>query len=410
MHRFIALAGALLLTLWSGQARAATVLETATLGPTGQSGGGASVSSSSWFGAIFSLAEPTRTISVSAHLRATSPGPIFAAILPIDTETDVPPCLDLSCALAVELFTPTDPSSESTVPIDVMLPAGDYAVLFGSGSAGATAQGVATLNNPMLGMPTFLGKVFFEGEFVWVLQTGQIDARFTLALADCGDGVTDPGEACDDGNVSDSDACLTSCLAATCGDGFVQAGVEACDDGNASETDACLTSCTAASCGDGFVQAGVEACDPGDVRGQACTADCELEAMGTTGPGETSSTSGDESSSSSSSNGTTTPSSTGTSDGSTSGFGSSTQSEDGSTSATSTTTSTSSTAGPSTTTGASTTAASTSSTGPQSGTDTDEPADQSPSESGCSCRSPHDSPSGLAAFALIALLLHRRRQ
>ena len=44
-------------------------------------------------------------------------------------------------------------------------------------------------------------------------------------------------------------------------DGHVRAGVEACDDGNNSQTDGCLTNCTAARCGDGHVRAGVEACD-----------------------------------------------------------------------------------------------------------------------------------------------------
>jgi cysteine-rich repeat protein len=44
-------------------------------------------------------------------------------------------------------------------------------------------------------------------------------------------------------------------VAATCGDGVVQAGVEACDDGNAVDTDGCLSICALATCGDGVVQA-----------------------------------------------------------------------------------------------------------------------------------------------------------
>ena len=53
----------------------------------------------------------------------------------------------------------------------------------------------------------------------------------------CGDGEVDPGEACDDGNQDDNDACLVGCVAASCGDGFVMAGVEECDDGNAAHMD-----------------------------------------------------------------------------------------------------------------------------------------------------------------------------
>ncbi len=37
-------------------------------------------------------------------------------------------------------------------------------------------------------------------------------------------------------------------------DGVVNAAAEACDDGNTSNTDACITTCVAASCGDGFVR------------------------------------------------------------------------------------------------------------------------------------------------------------
>jgi cysteine-rich repeat protein len=87
----------------------------------------------------------------------------------------------------------------------------------------------------------------------------------TCVTASCGDGFVQAGvEACDDANVVPTDACLNTCVAATCGDGFVQAGVEACDDGNANNSDACLNTCVAATCGDGVIQAGVEACDDGN--------------------------------------------------------------------------------------------------------------------------------------------------
>ena len=68
----------------------------------------------------------------------------------------------------------------------------------------------------------------------------------------CGDGVPQADEQCDDGNDDDTDVCLSTCLEATCGDGFVQAGVEACDDGNGDDTDGCLSTCLEASCGDGL--------------------------------------------------------------------------------------------------------------------------------------------------------------
>ncbi len=99
--------------------------------------------------------------------------------------------------------------------------------------------------------------------------------------ATCGDGDVDAGEECDDGNTSNTDACLNTCLAAECGDTFVRAGVEDCDDGNGSNTDACTNACDAAFCGDGFVRAGVEQCD--DANGSdtdACLTSCVTASCG----------------------------------------------------------------------------------------------------------------------------------
>jgi len=80
----------------------------------------------------------------------------------------------------------------------------------------------------------------------------------------CGDGTQDPGEACDDANAIDTDACLTDCTAASCGDGIVYAGVEACDDAvNDGAYGGCNPGCGALAphCGDAVVQATNEHCD-----------------------------------------------------------------------------------------------------------------------------------------------------
>ncbi|MFP6610391.1 MAG: hypothetical protein VCB80_09490, partial [Deltaproteobacteria bacterium] len=88
----------------------------------------------------------------------------------------------------------------------------------------------------------------------------------------CGDGTVNytRDEACDDGNLSDNDVCLTSCVAATCGDGFVcsggacstgdTGGPESCDDGNGEDADSCKTDCRWAVCGDGVTCLG-ETCE-----------------------------------------------------------------------------------------------------------------------------------------------------
>jgi cysteine-rich repeat protein len=62
--------------------------------------------------------------------------------------------------------------------------------------------------------------------------------------AGCGDGEIEAGEECDDANASNTDGCLNTCVAASCGDGFLYAGVEQCDDGNNVNFDGCSASCS----------------------------------------------------------------------------------------------------------------------------------------------------------------------
>ncbi len=91
----------------------------------------------------------------------------------------------------------------------------------------------------------------------------------------CGNGIVETGEQCDDGNQDQTDDCLNDCRTASCGDRFVQVGVEDCDDGNQIQTDACLSDCSSASCGDGYIQAGVEECDDANqVQTDACLNSC----------------------------------------------------------------------------------------------------------------------------------------
>jgi cysteine-rich repeat protein len=108
------------------------------------------------------------------------------------------------------------------------------------------------------------------------------DCLSTCVAASCGDGYVQGGvEECDDANADDTDACPTNCLTATCGDGFVLADVEECDDGNAIDTDACLPTCIAAICGDGIVQAGVEGCDDANpIHTDDCLNTCQPATCG----------------------------------------------------------------------------------------------------------------------------------
>ena len=115
----------------------------------------------------------------------------------------------------------------------------------------------------------------FGDQNVDVDYGGGCSLRCTV-LPECGDGVVDEvgGEACDDGNADDNDACLSTCKAAECGDGEVWAGSEECDDGNDVNTDECTNECKSPGCGNGVVE-GDEECDDGNQdETDACLSTC----------------------------------------------------------------------------------------------------------------------------------------
>ncbi len=63
----------------------------------------------------------------------------------------------------------------------------------------------------------------------------------------CGNGKVERGEACDDGNRNDADACTNRCekpivIDPVCGNGKVERN-ETCDDGNTNDNDSCTNKC-----------------------------------------------------------------------------------------------------------------------------------------------------------------------
>ena len=96
----------------------------------------------------------------------------------------------------------------------------------------------------------------------------------------CGNGVVEGGEECDDGNQVNTDACTNACLNKRCGDGYVQSG-EQCDDGNQNQNDACKNNCTNNVCGDQIVNPDTEECDDGNtVNNDGCTNLCKSPVCG----------------------------------------------------------------------------------------------------------------------------------
>ncbi len=95
----------------------------------------------------------------------------------------------------------------------------------------------------------------------------------------CGDAVVTADEDCDDGNDDETDACLSTCAFARCGDGTIHIGLEQCDDGNDDNADECTNNCQLARCGDGYVHP-PEVCDEGKANSNTiyggCGVTCEL--------------------------------------------------------------------------------------------------------------------------------------
>jgi cysteine-rich repeat protein len=111
-----------------------------------------------------------------------------------------------------------------------------------------------------------------------------VACTFEGACSECGDGVTEPEEECDD--AGESPTCDSNCTDAECGDGTFNASAgETCDDGLATPT--CDVDCTLVECGDDTLNpAAGEACDDGNTMdGDGCSARCLDEGQGGAGGG-----------------------------------------------------------------------------------------------------------------------------
>src|SRR6185312_10280764 len=90
----------------------------------------------------------------------------------------------------------------------------------------------------------------------------------------CGNGHTDVGEDCDDGNITDGDGCSHDCRQEACGNHRLDPG-EQCDDGNLAAGDGCSPTCNLESCGNGILDPG-EVCDDGNNTDcDGCSANCK---------------------------------------------------------------------------------------------------------------------------------------
>lgn len=72
----------------------------------------------------------------------------------------------------------------------------------------------------------------------------------------CGNGIVDPNEQCDDGNITGGDNCSPICRREECGNNVLDPN-EVCDDGNTNSGDGCSANCKSKeTCGNGIVDVG----------------------------------------------------------------------------------------------------------------------------------------------------------
>ena len=150
-------------------ATAATIFESATLGPTGIPQGSVpatNVNTHVYTGVRFQLTQPVLTTKIGGHFVDRQNGNFFGAIVALDDEDDFPDSGDLSTADVLghtELTFPV-PSAEVFGDINLALEPGWYALVFGSGLFGASGDGAAPSNNLGIGAPDFIG---YQTGFGW---------------------------------------------------------------------------------------------------------------------------------------------------------------------------------------------------------------------------------------------------
>ncbi len=122
-----------------------------------------------------------------------------------------------------------------------------------------------------------MSRAIWSGVFTWCLlaSCGSVSPQEAV----CGDGELDPGEQCDDGNVTSADGCSATCaIEMSCGNALLE-GTEQCDDGDTTDGDGCSATCMLEmTCGNG-VEEGTEECDDGGVESSdGCSSTCTIEA------------------------------------------------------------------------------------------------------------------------------------
>ena len=153
---------------------AEVIYESATIGP--GSGGGAGIFNTQFIGSKFSITETVEVTSIGGHMGGG--GTLFGAIVELPGGAILPAGSPFtgSEVLASTVFPFVFPNQDVSVPLSVILPPGDYALVFGTGLFGASGGG----DNGGAGVntPEGVGSFFFWNNVNWA--NGGIDGRFTV--------------------------------------------------------------------------------------------------------------------------------------------------------------------------------------------------------------------------------------
>jgi len=145
--------------LWGARAASADSFDT-SLSPGSPTGGGAQVAADQYLAVRFQLVAPTSISSIGFRAVRTVPsdtGNLFGALIALDSGADFPDSANPLSTPDVLAHTeiappPSGQTQDISAPIGpIILPAGNYALMFGAGSYGTTGNVSATQNNPQSG-------------------------------------------------------------------------------------------------------------------------------------------------------------------------------------------------------------------------------------------------------------------
>jgi hypothetical protein len=139
------------------------IFQSALLGPTGQTGGGA-LRPDEFIGARFSISAPVMVTQIGGHMGEDGfegVNSLFGAILRLSGPEALPtgsPFSPSEVVATTTFFVPSLPTIDFLTPLSTTLAAGDYALVFGSGQFGAAETANAFMATVDFSLP---GSTYF---------------------------------------------------------------------------------------------------------------------------------------------------------------------------------------------------------------------------------------------------------